>query len=219
MQIFLDTANIDEIKKGAAMGVLDGVTTNPTLVAREQGKPFEVILKQILKIVDGPISAEVISTDAAGMVKEAEKYAKMHKNIYVKIPLIDEGLKASKILSKKGIKINCTLCFSAAQALLAAKAGATLISPFIGRIDDINYNGLDLIAEIRQIYDNYKIKTKILAASIRSPRQFTECALLGADIITLPYKVFEKLSKHPLTDIGLQRFLDDWEKYKKQAKR
>ena len=219
MQIFLDTANIDEIKKGAAMGVLDGVTTNPTLVAREQGKPFEVILKQILKIVDGPISAEVVSTDTAGMVKEAEKYAKMHKNIYVKIPLIDEGLKAIKILSKKGIKINCTLCFSAAQALLAAKAGATLISPFIGRIDDMNYNGLDLIAEIRQIYDNYKIKTKILAASIRSPRQFTECALLGADIITLPYKVFEKLSKHPLTDIGLQRFLDDWEKYKKQAKR
>lgn len=211
MKIFLDTANIDHIREAASWGAIDGVTTNPTLVARE-GKEFEPLIKEICAIVDGPISAEVISLEADGMVKEARKLAKWHKNIVIKIPLTKEGLKAVKILSKEKIHCNVTLCFSPSQALLAAKAGASYISPFIGRLDDISHIGMDLVGQIKQIYTNYGFKTEIIVASVRHPLHVVEAALTGADIATVPFAVLEKLVKHPLTDIGIERFLKDWEK-------
>jgi transaldolase len=214
MKIFIDTGNISEIREAAAMGLLDGVTTNPSLVAKS-GQPFKELLLEICAIVDGDISAEVISLKADEMVAEGEQLARIHRNIVVKIPLIPEGLKAIKILKTKGIRVNCTLCFSAVQALLAAKAGAYIISPFIGRIDDRAERGMDIIEEIRTIYDNYGFKTMILAASIRSPLHVKECALAGADIATMPFSVLMELARNPLTDAGLKKFLDDWEKAKK----
>lgn len=214
MQIFLDTANLEQIKKYAAWGVVDGVTTNPTLIAKENAN-LEKRIKDICKVINGPISSEVIATDSAKMVEEGKKYAKWHKNVYVKLPATAEGLKACKILSSAGIKINMTLVFSSVQALLAAKAGAALISPFIGRLDDIGEDGMALIAEIREIFDAHGISTKILAASIRHPRHVAEAARIGADICTMPPEILEKLIQHPMTDKGLAAFLADWEKVKK----
>ncbi len=214
MKIFIDTGEVNEIRELASWGILDGVTTNPSLAAKS-GKPFRQLLDEILAIVDGPISAEVTALKAEDMVKEGEEYAKIHKNIVIKVPLIIEGLKALKIFSAKGYKTNCTLCFSPAQALLAAKAGATYISPFVGRLDDIATEGMQLIRDIRQIYDNYGIKTQILTASARSPMHFVEAAKIGSDVITAPYSVLKQLVQHPLTDIGLAKFLADWEKAKK----
>jgi transaldolase len=215
MKFFIDTANIDEIKEAASLGVLDGVTTNPSLVAKE-GKNFRELLDEIIKIVDGPISAEVIATDYDGMLKEARELAAIHKNIVVKIPLIKEGLKAVKTLSDEGINTNVTLCFSASQALLAAKAGATYISPFVGRLDDISTSGMDLISQIVQIYSNYNYKTEVLVASIRHPLHLVEAALMGADVCTIPFAVINKLFNHPLTDIGIEKFLSDWKKLDKK---
>jgi transaldolase len=214
MKFFIDTANIDEIKKGVEMGMVDGVTTNPSLIAKES-KPFEEIIKEICRIVDGPVSAEVVSIDAPGMLVEARELAKIADNIVIKIPMIVEGLKAVKTLTAEGIKTNVTLVFSAAQALLAAKAGATYVSPFVGRLDDIGTSGMDLIGDIVNIYDNYGYESEIIVASIRSPQHVLESALLGADIATIPFKVIAQLAKHPLTDIGMQQFLADWEKRKK----
>jgi len=211
MKFFIDTANINEIKEAAAMGILDGVTTNPSLVAKE-GKDFKTLLHEILKIVDGPVSAEVVSTDMAGILKEADELSAIHPNIVVKVPLIKEGIKAVKALSDKGIKTNVTLCFSASQALLAAKAGATYISPFVGRLDDISSDGMYLIEEIIQIYDNYGYETEVLVASCRHPLHVVEAAKMGADVATLPFSVIDKLFNHPLTDIGLDKFLSDWKK-------
>ena len=211
MKFFIDTANIDEIKEAAALGILDGVTTNPSLVFKE-GKDFRKLLDEILKIVDGPVSAEVIATDYEGILKEAREYAKIHKNIVVKVPLIKEGLKAVKTLSAESINTNVTLCFSASQALLAAKAGATYISPFIGRLDDISTSGMDLISQIVQIYENYNFKTQVLVASVRHPLHLVEAALIGADVCTMPFSVIDKLFNHPLTDAGLKKFLADWDK-------
>jgi transaldolase len=211
MKFFIDTANINQIKEAAAMGLLDGVTTNPSLVARE-GKNFLDLLNEIVQIVDGPISAEVVSTDYAGILKEADELSKIHKNIVVKVPLIKEGIKAVKTLSERGIKTNVTLCFSATQALLAAKAGATYISPFVGRLDDISINGMDLIEQILTIYTNYDYKTEVLVASVRHPLHVVEAAMMGAHVCTMPFDVIEKLFKHPLTDIGLEKFLSDWKK-------
>ncbi len=211
MKFFIDTANIKEIKEAASYGLLDGVTTNPSLVAKE-GKNFRELLDEILKIVDGPISAEVVSTDYAGIMKEAHELSKIHKNIVVKVPLIKEGIKAVKSLSEEGIKTNVTLCFSPSQALLAAKAGATYISPFVGRLDDISHVGMDLIQQIVQIYRNYDFKTQVLVASIRNPLHLVDAALMGADVATMPFDVIEKLFRHPLTDIGLDKFLSDWKK-------
>jgi len=214
MKFFIDTANIDEIKEAAALGVLDGVTTNPSLVSKE-GKDFRKLLDEILKIVDGPVSAEVISTDYDGIVKEGRDLAKIHKNIVVKIPLIKEGLKACKTLTSEGIKVNVTLCFSPNQAILAAKAGATYVSPFVGRLDDISTSGMDLISQIVQIYRNYNYKTQVLVASVRHPLHVVESALIGADVCTIPFDVIKKMFNHPLTDIGLEKFLSDWKKLKK----
>jgi len=211
MKFFIDTANIDEIKEAASLGVLDGVTTNPSLVAKE-GKNFKELLDEIVAIVDGPISAEVISTDYNGILKEAHELVKIHDNIVVKVPLIKEGLKAVKTLSGEGIKTNVTLCFSGSQALLAAKAGATYISPFVGRLDDISHYGMDLIEQIVRIYDNYGYSTEVLVASIRNPLHLLDAAQMGADVATMPFKVIEQLFKHPLTDIGLEKFLADWDK-------
>ena len=215
MKFFIDTANIDEIKEAASLGVLDGVTTNPSLVAKE-GKNFRELLDEIIKIVDGPISAEVIATDYDGMLKEAHELAAIHKNIVVKIPLIKEGLKAVKTLSGEGINTNVTLCFSPSQALLAAKAGATYISPFVGRLDDISTSGMDLISQIVQIYSNYNYQTEVLVASIRHPLHLVEAALMGADVCTIPFAVINKLFNHPLTDIGIDKFLSDWKKLDKK---
>lgn len=214
MKFFIDTANIDEIKEAAALGILDGVTTNPSLVSKE-GKDFRKLLDEILKIVDGPVSAEVIATDYEGIVKEGRDLAKIHKNIVVKIPLIKEGLKACKTLTGEGIKVNVTLCFSPNQAILAAKAGATYISPFVGRLDDISMSGMDLISQIVQIYRNYNYKTQVLVASVRHPLHVVESALIGADVCTIPFDVIKKMFNHPLTDIGLEKFLSDWKKLKK----
>jgi transaldolase len=211
MKFFIDTANIKEIKEAASYGLLDGVTTNPSLVAKE-GKNFRELLDEIIKIVDGPISAEVVSVEYEGILKEARELSKIHKNIVVKIPLIKEGLKAVKTLSQEGINTNVTLCFSPSQALLAAKAGATYISPFVGRLDDISHDGMELIQQIVQIYRNYNYKTQVLVASIRHPLHLVDAALMGADVATMPFDVIEKLFKHPLTDIGLVKFLSDWEK-------
>jgi transaldolase len=211
MKFFIDTANIHEIKEAAALGILDGVTTNPSLVSKE-GKDFRKLLDEILAIVDGPVSAEVISTDYDGILKEAHELAKIHKNIVVKVPLIKEGLKAVRTLSNENIKTNVTLCFSASQALLAAKAGATYISPFVGRLDDISQDGMELISQIVQIYKNYNYKTEVLVASIRHPLHLVEAALMGADVCTMPFSVIDKLFNHPLTDLGLEKFLSDWKK-------
>lgn len=211
MKFFIDTANIDEIKEAAALGILDGVTTNPSLVFKE-GKDFRKLLDEILKIVDGPVNAEVIATDYEGILKEAREYAAIHKNIVVKVPLIKEGLKAVKTLSAESINTNVTLCFSASQALLAAKAGATYISPFIGRLDDISTSGMDLISQIVQIYGNYNFSTQVLVASVRHPLHLVEAALIGADVCTMPFAVIDKLFNHPLTDTGLKKFLSDWDK-------
>jgi transaldolase len=211
MKFFIDTANINEIKEAAALGILDGVTTNPSLVAKE-GKDFRKLLDEILAIVDGPVSAEVVSTDYDGILKEAHELSKIHKNIVVKVPLIKEGLKAVRTLSYEKINTNVTLCFSASQALLAAKAGATYISPFVGRLDDISHDGMALIAQIVQIYKNYDYKTQVLVASIRHPLHLVEAALMGADVSTMPFSVIDRLFNHPLTDLGLEKFLSDWKK-------
>ena len=215
MKFFIDTANIAEIREAASMGVLDGVTTNPSLVAKE-GKDFRKLLEEICAIVDGPISAEVISVDFAGIMKEGRELSKIHKNIVVKVPLIKEGLKAVKALKAEGIRTNVTLCFSPTQALVAAKAGAYFISPFIGRLDDISHSGMDLIRQIVTIYRNYQYETQVLVASVRHPLHVVEAAMIGADICTIPFKVIEQLIKHPLTDIGLQKFLEDWKKSQKK---
>ena len=214
MKFFLDTANVNEIREAAALGVLDGVTTNPSLVAKE-GRDFIETLKEITSIVDGPISAEVVSTTYDEMLREAEPLTKIHPNIVIKVPLIKDGLRACKTLREREVRVNVTLCFSANQALMAAKAGATYISPFIGRIDDAGQVGMEVIQQIRTIYDNYGFDTQILAASIRHPVHVLECALAGADVATVPFKVFDQLIKHPLTDVGLSNFLKDWEKTKK----
>lgn len=214
MKIFLDTANVKEIREAVSLGVLDGVTTNPSLVAKE-GREFKDLLKEICSIVKGDVSAEVVSTDAEGMMREGRELAKVADNIVVKIPLISEGLKAVKCLKAEGIRTNVTLCFSPNQALLAAKAGAYIISPFIGRLDDISTSGMELINQILTIYRNYGFDTQVLVASIRHPIHVVEAAMMGAHIGTMPYKVFEQLIKHPLTDIGLERFLADWKKAKK----
>jgi transaldolase len=211
MKIFIDTANVDEIREAMSLGMLDGVTTNPSLIAKEK-KDFRKLLEEICALVDGPISAEVISLDYDGIIKEARELVKIHKNIIVKIPLIKEGLKAVKALSGEGIKSNVTLCFSANQALLAAKAGAYFISPFIGRLDDVGQNGMDLIGQIVTIYRNYGFTTEVLVASVRHPMHVVDAAMIGADICTMPFKVIDQLIKHPLTDIGIERFLADWKK-------
>ncbi|MBQ2968598.1 MAG: fructose-6-phosphate aldolase [Clostridia bacterium] len=210
MKLFIDTANIEEIKEANELGVICGVTTNPSLIAKE-GRDFKTVIDEITSIVDGPISAEVISTKAEGMVEEAVPLANMHKNIVIKIPMTAEGLKAVKKLSAMGIHTNVTLIFSAAQALLAARAGATYVSPFLGRLDDINADGLGLISDIVQIFEAHAISTEIICASIRSAGHVTEAAKLGADIATVPYKVILQMLQHPLTDAGIEKFLKDWE--------
>ncbi|MEO8447041.1 MAG: fructose-6-phosphate aldolase [bacterium] len=212
MKIFIDTANLDEIREVNEMGILDGVTTNPSLVAKEGHKDFKTMLEKICEIVDGDVSAEVVSTKADDMLKEGRELAKIHKNIVVKVPLIKEGLKAVKVFSEEGIRTNVTLCFSASQAILAAKAGAYIISPFVGRLDDISQNGMDLISQIVQIYGNYNYQTQVLVASVRHPLHFVDASLIGADISTMPIKVIRMLDKHPLTDLGLDKFLSDWKK-------
>lgn len=214
MKFFIDTANVNEIKKGVEMGMVDGVTTNPSLIAREN-KPFAEIIKEICRIVDGPVSAEVVSLDAVAMVEEARILAAMDEKIVVKIPMIMEGMKAVKQLTAEGIKTNVTLVFSVTQALLAAKAGATYVSPFVGRLDDIGVNGMDLINDIMTVYANYGYQSEVIVASVRSPQHVMDAALIGADIATIPLKVIEQLAKHPLTDIGIKQFLADWEKRKK----
>ena len=212
MKFFIDTADLDEIREANDMGVLDGVTTNPTLISRVGVTDFDAHIAKICEIVDGDVSAEVVSTDYDGMMEEAHHVAKIADNVVVKIPLIKEGIKAIKSLSSEGIKTNCTLCFSPTQALVAAKAGATYISPFLGRLDDISTDGMQLIAEIVTIYQNYGLETEVLAASIRHPMHVVEAAKIGADVVTMPFKVITNLIKHPLTDIGLERFLADWDK-------
>jgi len=214
VQIFIDTANIKEIKEAINLGIIDGVTTNPSLIARENRKAPD-LLKEICALVSGPVSAEVISLEYENMVSEAADLCKIAKNIVIKIPLIKEGLKAVKVLSARGIKTNVTLCFSPSQALLAAKAGADYISPFIGRLDDISQVGMELIRDIKQIYSNYKFKTEIIVASVRNPLHVVDAAKIGADIATIPFAVIEQLIKHPLTDIGIQRFLEDYKKIPK----
>jgi transaldolase len=215
MKIFLDTASLKEIREGAAWGVVDGVTTNPSLLAKESGDPEEILL-EICKSVDGPISAEVVATDLEGMLREGRHWASVHTNIVVKVPCTLDGLKATKALSGEGHKVNVTLIFSATQALLAAKAGATFVSPFVGRLDDIAAPGMELVADIVQIFDNYDFDCQVLAASLRHPIHVVEAAKIGAHVGTMPMAVLTSLLKHPLTDIGLKRFLDDWEKAKKE---
>ncbi len=209
MKLFIDTANVEDIRKANDLGVICGVTTNPSLIAKE-GKDFKSVIKEITSIVDGPISAEVVASDAAGMVKEARELAKIHKNIVIKIPITEEGLKAVKVLSAEGIHTNVTLIFSPAQALLAAKAGATYVSPFVGRLDDISDNGISVVDDIAAIFEIHGIETEIIAASIRGPQDVTDAAKHGAHIATVPYKVIMQMLKHPLTDVGIQRFMEDW---------
>ena len=211
MKLFIDTANVEEIRAAAELGVICGVTTNPSLIARE-GKVFEEVIKEITTIVDGPISAEVVAPDAEGMVAEAKELAKIHENIVIKIPMTLEGLKATKQLSALGIKTNVTLIFSATQALLAARAGATYVSPFVGRLDDISDSGIDLVADIAEIFAIHDIPTQIISASIRGPQDVTDSAKAGAHIATIPYKVIVQMSKHPLTDAGIAKFMADWNK-------
>lgn len=213
MKFFIDTANIDEIAEAASLGILDGVTTNPTLLAKEKGRgDFKAILKQICEIVKGPVSAEVVGTDVETMVEEGRKLAKIDKHIVIKVPLTKDGLKAMGRLKAEGIRTNATLVFSPNQALLAAKAGASYISPFVGRIDDVSHYGMDLIRQLVTIFDNYDFDTEIIVASVRNPLHVVEAALAGADIVTIPFKVIEQMIKHPLTDVGISRFLDDWKK-------
>jgi transaldolase len=214
MNIFIDTANIKEIKEASALGLIDGVTTNPTLIAREN-RPAQELLKEICSLVSGPVSAEAISLESEGMLGEARQLAKIAKNIIIKIPLVKEGLKAVRVLAREGIKTNVTLCFSPSQALLVAKSGADYISPFVGRLDDISEDGMSLIKDIKTIYNNYGFKTKIIVASVRNPLHVVTAALLGADVATIPFAVIEQLIKHPLTDIGIQRFLEDYKKIPK----
>jgi len=214
MKIFLDTANVDHIREANGLGVVDGVTTNPSLIAKE-GRDFREVVHEICSIVDGPISAEAVSLDAKGMLAEAESLSKIHTNIVVKLPMTAEGLKATRECSHKGIKTNVTLVFSPSQALLAAKAGATYVSPFVGRLDDISHVGMDLVEQIVTIYDNYAFESEIIVASIRNPLHFVEGAAMGAHIATMPYKVLMQLVQHPLTDIGIDKFLADWEKVPK----
>ncbi|MBL0732391.1 MAG: fructose-6-phosphate aldolase [Desulfosarcina sp.] len=214
MKFFIDTANIDEIKEANSMGMVDGVTTNPSLIAKE-GRDFEEIIKDICKIVDGPISAEVISLETEGMIKEARHLSKIHENIVVKIPMTVNGLKATRTLHDEGIKTNVTLIFSPLQALMAAKAGATFASPFVGRLDDISHEGLLLVEQMVEIYSNYGFETEVIVASVRNPLHVLDAALLGADIATIPFSVLGKLAAHPLTDKGIQAFLDDWNKSQK----
>lgn len=211
MKFFIDTANIDEIKEASDLGMVDGVTTNPSLVAKE-GREFRGLIKEICAIVSGPVNAEVVSLESGKMVEEALELAELADNIVIKVPLIEEGLKAVKILKEKGIKTNVTLCFSPVQALMAAKAGAAYISPFVGRLDDISFVGMDLVEQIAVIYENYAYDTEIIVASVRSPTHVLDAALVGADISTIPLKVIRQLIKHPLTDIGLENFLADWKK-------
>ncbi|MDA8212756.1 MAG: fructose-6-phosphate aldolase [Clostridia bacterium] len=213
MKLFIDTANVEEIRKANELGVICGVTTNPSLIAKE-GRNFREVVQEICSIVDGPISAEVVSLEAEGMVKEARELAKIHPNIVIKVPMIPEGLKATKILSGEGIKTNVTLVFSANQALLAALAGATYVSPFVGRLDDIGQEGMELIRDIVHIFDQYMFKTEVIAASIRHPIHVTDSARAGAHIATVPYKVILQMTQHTLTDIGVQKFLADWEQVK-----
>ena len=215
MQIFLDTAEVSELRKGAESGVVNGCTTNPSLAAKA-GKDYNQVLKEICSIIKGPVSAETVSPDADGMVKEGIAFSKIAKNIVVKVPMTVEGMKACQKLTKQGIKVNVTLCFSANQALLAAKSGAFFISPFVGRLDDIGEVGMNLIKEIKLIYSNYNFKTQILVASVRNPIHVLEAAKIGADIATVPYSVFEQLFKHTLTDAGIKKFLEDWEKVPKK---
>lgn len=214
MKFFIDTANVEEIKKASEWGLVDGVTTNPSLVARE-GRQFDELIKEICSIISGPVSAEAVSMDAEGLVTEGRALAEINENIVVKIPMTLEGLKATKILSKEGVKTNVTLVFSPSQALLAAKAGATYVSPFVGRLDDISITGMDLIAQILDIYGNYGYKSEVIVASIRHPLHVVESASIGAHVATIPFKVLEQLSKHPLTDAGIEKFLSDWEKVPK----
>jgi transaldolase len=215
MKFFIDTANIQEIRDAARLGILDGVTTNPSLVARE-GRKFEDVIAEICTIVDGPISAEVTALDFDGMLSQGRALAKIHKNVTIKVPLTKEGLRACKAFREEGTSVNVTLCFSPSQALLAAKCGATFISPFVGRLDDVSYEGMELIRQIRAIYDNYGYTTQILTASIRHPVHVVEAALAGTDVGTMPFKVMLQLYEHPLTDIGLKKFLEDWEKVGKK---
>jgi len=211
MKFFIDTANVEEIRKAHELGMVDGVTTNPSLAAKE-GRPFKELILEICSIVEGPVNAEVVSLDAEGMVSEAEKLASLAENIVVKIPLIEEGLKAVRILSDKDIPTNVTLCFSPLQALAAAKAGARYISPFVGRLDDISTTGMELVEQILAIYNNYGFETEVIVASVRNPLHILEAALMGADIATIPFKVIQQIVKHPLTKIGLDKFLADWKK-------
>lgn len=211
MKFFIDTANIDEIKKAHALGMVDGVTTNPSLIAKEN-RPFEELLREICELVDGPVNGEAVSLDAEGMVEEGRKLAAFHPNIVVKIPMTTEGLKAVKVLSSENIRTNVTLIFSSTQALMAAKAGASYVSPFVGRLDDISQVGMELVSDMMNIYANYGYETEVIVASIRSPIHVVEAALIGADIATIPFKVIDQLAKHPLTDIGMEKFLADWEK-------
>lgn len=213
MKLFIDTANINEIREIAEWGILDGVTTNPSLIAKE-GRNFQEVIKEIVQLVDGPISAEVIAPMAPEMIQEAEVLAAIHQNIVIKIPMTEEGLKAVKVLAQKGIRTNVTLVFSALQALMAAKAGATFVSPFVGRIDDTGHEGMILIKDIAEVFYNHDIETEVLAASIRTPLHVLEAAKAGSDVATVPYSVFKQMVKHPLTDIGIEKFLSDWEKVK-----
>jgi len=215
MKIFIDSANIEQIREVNSWGILDGVTTNPTLVAKEKAD-FGSIVKEICEIVDGPISAEAISTEAGEIVREARRLAAVHKNIVVKIPMTEDGLKATKTLSKEGIKVNMTLVFSPAQALLACKAGAKYISPFVGRLDDVGHDGMDVVSQILDILDNYDFDTEVIVASVRHPGHVVEAARMGAHIATIPYDVLKKMFKHPLTDAGIERFLQDWQKVAKR---
>jgi transaldolase len=215
MKFFIDTANLDEIREAKELGMIDGVTTNPTLVAKEGCKnraDFKKLIYEICEVVQGPVSAEVVGTDVDGMVKEARELAEIHQHVVVKIPMITDGLKATRQLAEAGIKINVTLVFSPLQALLAAKAGATYVSPFVGRLDDISQTGMELVAQILEIYQNYIFETEVLVASIRNPLHVLEAAQMGADVATIPFKVISQLAKHPLTDIGIKQFLDDWKK-------
>lgn len=214
MKIFIDTANVAEIREAYSWGVIDGVTTNPSLIAKEGGD-FRKVIEEICSIVDGPISAEAVSMDTEGMVDEARGLSKIHRNIVVKIPITKDGLKAVKILSREGVKTNMTLVFSPNQAFLAAKAGATYVSPFVGRLDDISHVGMDLIGQIIEIYENYGFETEVIVASIRNPLHVVEAAIMGAHVATIPFKVLEQMLKHPLTEIGIKNFLKDWEKVPK----
>jgi transaldolase len=211
MKIFLDTANVQELQEAAAMGLLDGVTTNPSLIAKEK-RPFRDLVDEICRVVDGPVSLEVVATDTEGMIQQGRELAKIAPNVVVKLPTTADGIKALRVLKDEGCKTNLTLCFSPTQALFVAKAGATYVSPFLGRLDDIAHVGMDLIRTIRTIYDNYRFETRILAASLRNPLHVVDAAVARADVATLPFSVFQMLLKHPLTDIGLKRFLDDWQK-------